>query len=141
MAATRQSASRSVLRWVAGSSPVARLLQAGRPIRTEDFVEDGRYVIRADLPGVDPARDIDVSVHQGMIEIKAFRRDDLKRRQRAEIPYGLFRRLMPLPDHADGGTLTTRYTNGVLEVAVDLPGALSPIRPMPLKRPPRGAPH
>lgn len=134
MAATRQSTSRSVLQWVAGSAPVARLRQAGRPIRAEDFVENGVYVIRADLPGVDPARDIDVSVHRGMIEIKAFRRDDLKRRQRTEISYGLFRKVMPLPDEADGRTLTTRYTNGVLEVAIDLPGARRTVPPTPFKR-------
>jgi HSP20 family molecular chaperone IbpA len=134
MAASRHSTSRTVLQWVADSTPVARLRQAGRPIRTEDFVEDGVYVIRADLPGVDPARDIDVSVRQGMIEIKAFRRDDLKRRQHQEIAYGLFRRVMPLPDEADDRTLTTRYTNGVLEVAIDLPGARRSATATPLKR-------
>jgi HSP20 family protein len=111
------------LRWLARSEPVARLRQAGRPIRAEDFVENGVYVIRADLPGVDPARDIDVRVREGTLEIKAIRRDDLKIRHCAEISYGLFRRVMTLPDDADGETLTTRYRNGVLEVAIDLPGA------------------
>ncbi len=134
MPASRDTASRSMLRRVADSAPVARLRQAGRPIRTEDYVEDGVYVIRADLPGIDPARDIAVSVHQDAIEIKAFRRDDLKRRKHAEIPYGLFRRVMPLPHDADRDTLTTRYTNGVLEVAIDLSGANRAVRPTPLRR-------
>jgi HSP20 family protein len=120
------------LRWLARSAPVARLRQAGRPIRAEDYVENGVYVIRADLPGVDPARDIDVSVREGTVEIKAIRRDDLKPRHRTEIPYGLFRRVLTLPDDADGDTLTTRYSNGVLEVAVDLPGAGRD--PTPLRR-------
>jgi HSP20 family protein len=120
------------LRWLARSAPVARLRQAGRPIRAEDYVENGVYVIRADLPGVDPARDIDVSVREGTVEIKAIRRDDLKPRYRTEIPYGLFRRVLTLPDEADGDTLTTRYSNGVLEVAVDLPGAGRD--PTPLRR-------
>lgn len=136
MPPARETASRSMLRRVADSAPLARLRQAGRPIRTEDYVEDGVYVIRADLPGIDPARDIDVSVRQGAIEIKAFRRDDLKRRQHAEIPYGLFRRVLPLPDDADRDTLTTRYTNGVLEVAIDLSGANHAVRPTPLRPPP-----
>ncbi|XVQ14431.1 Hsp20/alpha crystallin family protein [Spirillospora sp. CA-255316] len=120
------------LRRVARSAPVARLRQAGRPIRAEDYVEDGVYVIRADLPGVDPARDIDVSVRGDTVEIKAIRRDDHKARHRAEIPYGLFRRVMTLPDEADGDTLTTRYRNGVLEVAIALPGAGRD--PAPLRR-------
>ncbi|GAA2413125.1 hypothetical protein GCM10010191_23600 [Actinomadura vinacea] len=115
------------LRWVVRSAPVARLRQAGRPIRTEDYVENGVYVIRADLPGVDPARDIDVSVHGDTVEIKAIRRDNLKARgagrgHHAEIPYGLYRRVMTLPGEADGDTLTTRYRNGVLEVALPLRG-------------------
>jgi HSP20 family protein len=69
----------------ARSAPVARLRQAGRPIRAEDYVENGVYVIRADLPGVDPARDIDVSVREGTVKIKAVRRDDLKPRHHTEI--------------------------------------------------------
>lgn len=117
---------RSVLNRIAEVAPFARLRQAGRPIRAEDFVEDGVYVIRADLPGVDPARDIDVSFRKGAVEIKAVRRDDLKSRRHTEIPYGLFRRVIRLPDDADGDSLTTRYTNGVLEVAIDLPGARRP---------------
>jgi HSP20 family protein len=129
-----QRPSQSMLKWVAGSTPVAMLRQAGRPIRAEDYVENGVYVIRADLPGVDPARDIDVTVRRGAIEIKAIRRDDLKRRQHHEISYGLFRRVLPLPDDADGSTLTTRYSNGVLEVAVDLPGARRAAGATPVRR-------
>jgi HSP20 family molecular chaperone IbpA len=120
------------MRWVARSAPVARLRQAGRPIRAEDYVENGVYVIRADLPGLDPDRDIDVSVHEDTLEIKAIRRDDLKARHHTEIAYGLYRRVMTLPDEADGGTLKTRYRNGVLEVAIDLPGAGRD--PTPLRR-------
>lgn len=117
---------RSVLRTLVRSAPVARLRQAGGPIRAEEYVEDGVYVIRADLPGVDPLRDIDVTVHKGILEIKAIRRDLLKSRRRAEISYGLFRRVMTLPADADGGSLTTRYDSGVLEVAIALPGARPP---------------
>ena len=120
---TPQSSSRSVLQRVADAAPLARLRQAGRPIRAEDFVEDGVYVIRADIPGVDPSRDIDVTIHHDAIEIRAVRRDPLKARRHTEISYGLFRRVLTLPANADRTTLTTTYTNGVLEVAIDLPGA------------------
>ena len=133
MAASRATPPRSMLQRVADSTPVARLRQAGRPIRAEDYVEDGVYVIRADLPGIDPARDIDVSVRQNAVEIKAFRRDDLKRRQHAEISYGLFRRVIPLPGDADHDSLTTSYTNGVREVAIDLSGASHVAEPTPLR--------
>ncbi|MGK5556525.1 Hsp20/alpha crystallin family protein [Actinomadura kijaniata] len=114
-------APRAVVRRIARSAPVALLRQAGRPIPTENYVQDGRYVIRADLPGVDPARDVDIAVHNGSIEIRAVRRDG--GHHPGDIHYGLFRRVLTLPRDADPGTLTTRYRDGVLEVALDLPGA------------------
>ncbi|MFB4318917.1 Hsp20/alpha crystallin family protein [Actinomadura sp. 21ATH] len=117
---------------IARSAPLARLRQAGRPIRAEDYVENGVYVIRADLPGVDPDRDIDVSVHGGTVEIKAIRRDDFRARTRTEIPYGLYRKVITLPAGADAGTLTTHYRDGVLKVAIALPEAARP--PAPLRR-------
>lgn len=117
-------APREAVRRIARSAPVALLRQSGRPIPAENYIEDGRYVIRADLPGVDPARDIDIAVHDDAIEIKAIRRDDHRgRRHPGDIPYGLFRRVMTLPRDADPRTLTTRYRDGVLEVALTLPGA------------------
>ena len=33
-----------------------------QPIRVEDFAASGRYVVRAELPGFDPEKDIDVTV-------------------------------------------------------------------------------
>lgn len=123
-----------LLRWMVRSAPVSRLRMAGRPIRAEEYVEDGVFVIRADLPGVDPARDIEVSVSADAVEIKAIRRDDQKVRRHGEIAYGLFRRVLTLPDSADRETLTTRYNNGVLEVAIDLPGARQKAEAIPIHR-------
>jgi HSP20 family protein len=31
-------------------------------MRMEEYVASGRYVVRAELPGVDPAKDMEVSV-------------------------------------------------------------------------------
>ncbi|MBO2455069.1 Hsp20/alpha crystallin family protein [Actinomadura barringtoniae] len=128
--------SRWLLRRMARSAPVSRLRMAGRPIRAEEYVEDGVYVVRADLPGVDPARDIEVSIlpDPDSVEIKAIRRDDLKAHRHGEISYGLFRRVLTLPDRADRATLTTSYSNGVLEVAVDLPGARQKATATPIRR-------
>ncbi|MFC9977625.1 Hsp20/alpha crystallin family protein [Spirillospora sp. NPDC127200] len=121
--APRLRTPRETVRRMVRSTPIARLRQAGGRIRAEDYVEDGRYVIRADLPGMDPARDIAVSVRRDTIEIKAIRRARPQADRAGEIPYGLFRRVVTLPRYADRDTLTTRYADGVLEVAVALPGA------------------
>lgn len=42
-----------------------RALSDDRLLRLEDEMEDGRYVVRAEIPGVDPAKDVDVTVRDG----------------------------------------------------------------------------
>ncbi|GAB3678115.1 hypothetical protein GCM10027589_48430 [Actinocorallia lasiicapitis] len=128
-----------ILRRLGDLPPVARLRQAGRPIRTEDYVEDGRFVVRADLPGLDPARDIDLSVEHGHLEIKAIRRGSSHERGRADIAYGLFRSVLRLPDDADCTSLETDYENGVLRMAFKLPGG-DPPTPQQRERPRRAGP-
>jgi len=38
-------------------------------IRVEDATQDGRYEVRAEIPGVDPANDIDITVHDGILTV------------------------------------------------------------------------
>ncbi len=40
-------------------------------IRLKDEIEDGHYMIRAELPGIDPVKDIDVTLTDGQLTIKA----------------------------------------------------------------------
>jgi HSP20 family protein len=42
-------------------------------IRLEDEMEDGHYVVRAELPGIDPAKDLDITVRDGRLTIKVER--------------------------------------------------------------------
>ena len=46
---------------------------ASHPMRLEDYVNDGTYVLRAELPGVDPEKDIEVTVAKGVLTISAHR--------------------------------------------------------------------
>ena len=48
---------------------------AGAPIKVEEFTDQDHIVIRAELPGVDPERDIDVTVDDGVLTIRAERRE------------------------------------------------------------------
>jgi HSP20 family molecular chaperone IbpA len=41
----------------------------GQLIRFEDRMNDGRYEIRAELPGIDPATDLDVSYRDGILTV------------------------------------------------------------------------
>ncbi len=42
-------------------------------IRLEDATSEGHYEVRAEIPGVDPAQDVDITVHDGLLTIKAVR--------------------------------------------------------------------
>jgi HSP20 family protein len=90
-------------------------------IRIEDEVLDGRYEVRAELPGVDPA-DIGVTVRDGQLTVKATRTEKTASNGRSEFRYGAFTRTVPLPVGADEDAITASYVRGVLTVAVPVPG-------------------
>ena len=92
----------------------------GPPIRVEDFVDKNRYVIRAELPGVDPGKDVEVSVSDGTLTIRAERSEETKERHRSEFRYGSLERTVRLPRGANEDDVKASYTNGILEVSVGL---------------------
>lgn len=86
-------------------------------IRVEEFVEDGRRVVRADLPGVDPDKDIAVSVRDGMLRITGERRREEHEQARTEIRYGKFERVVGLPGGITSQDVSAAYRDGVLTVS------------------------
>lgn len=44
-----------------------------RLMRLEDETVDGRYEVRAEIPGIDPVKDVDITVRDGQLTIKAER--------------------------------------------------------------------
>ena len=101
-------------------SPMSGWPGFGPPIRIEDFVAEGRYVVRAELPGIDPGKDAEVSVGDGSLTIKAERTEETKERHRSEFRYGSFERTVRLPRGANEDDVKASYKNGVLEVSVGL---------------------
>ena len=61
-------------------------------IRLEDELKEGRYEVRAELPGVDPAKDVDITVRDGVLTIKAERTEKKESSGRSEFSYGSFMR-------------------------------------------------
>ena len=105
--------------------PWAPLLpsSAGRPFRVEDYAEEGKYVLRAELPGLDPEQDVEVSVEGGTLKIHAERHQEHKEAHRSEFRYGSFTRSVTLPEGADTEHITAGYDKGILEVTVPVPKA------------------
>jgi HSP20 family protein len=95
-------------------------LGTGHPMRMEDYVKDGTYVVRAELPGVDPEKDIEVAVSKGVLTISAHRQEETEGKHRSEFRYGAFARNVSLPEGADEDHIQALYDRGVLEVTVAL---------------------
>jgi HSP20 family protein len=91
---------------------------AAQSFRVEEMTRDDRYVIRAELPGLDPDRDIEVTVEGRTLTIHAERRQEDSGPYRSEFRYGSLTRLVRLPARVDAKDVTARYDRGVLEVSV-----------------------
>ena len=91
---------------------------AAQTFRVEEMARDNRYVIRAELPGLDPDRDIEVTVEGRTLTIHAERRQEDDEPYRSEFRYGSLTRLFRLPAKVDANDVTARYEKGVLEVSV-----------------------
>lgn len=90
-------------------------------LRIEEFREDGTLVVRADLPGIDPDSDVELSVSDGMLYIHALRREEEKGYLRRELRYGSLSRALPLPEGITESDITATYKAGILEIRVPEP--------------------
>jgi len=92
----------------------------GRPFRVEDYVQDGSYVLRAELPGLNPEKDVEVSVEGRTLTIHAERHEGHKEPHHCEFRYGSLIRSVTLPEGADSEHITAGYDKGILQVTVPL---------------------
>lgn len=114
-------------------SPWSGLLSNWEPFRdlfeetgipVEEYQEDGTHVVKAELPGIDPDEDVDITVQDGMLHIRAERRQEETAAEkdfyRQEIRYGSFARNIPLPPGASEDDVKAEYADGVLTVRLPL---------------------
>ena len=94
----------------------------GQPIRIEDYTEDGHYVIRAEIAGIDPEKELEVSVGADYLSIRVERSGQLEGKHRSEFRYGSFSRTLELPPGADADDVTAEYANGILTIKVAVKG-------------------
>jgi HSP20 family protein len=83
--------------------------------------ENDAYVVRADLPGVDP-KDIELHMENSVLTLRGERRSENIQKQdnyqRLERVTGTFYRRFTLPDTADAEHISAKTANGVLEVRI-----------------------
>lgn len=83
--------------------------------------EKDRYVLHADIPGVDP-KNIEIIAENGILTLRGNRPGETRESRagysRVERPCGSFYRRFSLPDTADLAQITARSAHGVLEISI-----------------------
>ncbi|WP_158888113.1 Hsp20/alpha crystallin family protein [Amycolatopsis anabasis] len=97
-------------------------------IRLEDQLAEGRYTVRAELPGIDAEKDLEVTVHDGLLTIRAERSEDKADKNRSEFRYGSFARTVSLPAGAKEDTINAEYADGILTVTAQVGEPESPAK-------------
>lgn len=89
-------------------------------MRIEEFTEEGTHVLRVELPGIDPDKDVELTVEGDVLHIDAERREEEKSEGRdyvrREWRYGSLHRDLELPRGTAGEDVKATYKNGVLEI-------------------------
>jgi HSP20 family protein len=103
-----------------------RDLDGHQMMKIEEVTEGDEFVVRAELPDIDPNTDLDVEVTDGVLTISATRTEKKEQKdrhvRRSEFRYGSFVRSLPVPKGVDEATITATYAEGVLEVRVPASG-------------------
>lgn len=100
-------------------------------IRVEEFMEDDDLHIRAEIPGVDPDKDIDITVDHGRLSIRAEREERTEKTEdgyHSEFRYGSFSRVLTLPEGADADDVRATYEDGILDVRVPIGKGRTPAK-------------
>jgi HSP20 family molecular chaperone IbpA len=92
----------------------------GQPIRVEDYLENGHYMVRAELAGIDPEKDLEITIGSGYLTIRAERHDTTEGKRRTEFRYGAFTRSLPLPATADEDDVSASYDHGIVTISIGL---------------------
>jgi HSP20 family protein len=127
------------MRWPAWPAFFGEEWSGAAPIRVDEFREDGTLVVRAELPGIDPDKDVEITVSDGMLTIEARREEEEKASGRDwlrhELRYGAFRRTLPLPEGVSESDIKASYKDGILEIRVPVPAEpASAARRVPVTR-------
>jgi HSP20 family protein len=89
-------------------------------IRIEEFSKNGNFIIRAELPGIDPDKDVQINIRDGMLTIEGKREEHTESDQRSEFFYGRFMRTLTLPSGSDEKNIKASYRDGILEVSIPM---------------------
>jgi HSP20 family protein len=101
------------------------------------FNRDGDLVVRAELPGIDPEKDAEITVKDGVLTIRGERKHEDRSEDngmyRVESSYGAFERTVLLPRDVSDDDIRASYENGILEVVVPKAGEMTAGKRIPIE--------
>lgn len=96
-------------------------------IKVEECVEGDQLTIKAEVPGIDPEKDADVSIAGGRLRLKVERRRSERSETEggfhSEFRYGSLYRSVPVPEGVDADQVKATYNDGILTVTMPFPPA------------------
>ena len=91
--------------------------------------EGKKYICRVTLPGVEP-KDVEIHAQGNLVTVRGERKLTHQEKEaeffEEEIAYGVFERMLTLPEGVNTEKLTAEYVNGVLEIAAPIAAAALP---------------
>ena len=108
-------------------------------LRMEEYQEDKDLVLRAEIPGIDPDKDVEVFVEDGRLTVHAHRDMTEQHKDKgdfhSEFRYGELSRSVRVPREITATDVKASYGDGILEVRVPIPTAKESERArVPVKR-------
>ncbi len=114
------------------------MLSSDAALKVEEFEDDGNLVVRAEMPGIDPDEDVEITVSDHTLHLRAERRSETKTEDkkgfRSEFQYGSFARSVRLPVGATEADVKATYTDGILEVRIPIDVAEAETKKIPVAR-------
>jgi HSP20 family protein len=106
-------------------------------IPVDEYQEEGELVVRAELPGIDAEKDVELTVSDHSLHIEAERREEEKVKEkgylRHEVRCGSFSRTLPLPEGVTEADIKANYKDGILEIRVPAP-EVEPTKKIPVSK-------
>lgn len=107
-------------------------------LKVEEFTEGDHVVVRAEMPGTDPDKDVQITVSDHTLHLRAERRQESKTEEkggyRSEFHYGSFTRTVPLPVGATDKDVKATYKDGILEVRIPVDRKEAEAKKVPIQR-------
>jgi HSP20 family protein len=107
-------------------------------LKVEEFADGNQIVVRAEMPGIDPDKDVHITVSDHTLRLRAERREETRTDEdggyRSEFHYGSFTRTVALPVGASDKDVKATYKDGILEVRIPVDREEAEARKVPVQR-------